>query len=82
MRSDTLPGPAPTPLYAGGTPCPIRAVRTYRDGMSDLSGRDETLSMVELETDEGRECIIYRPAPGYPLVGVTFIPAALLDEES
>lgn len=38
--------------------------------------------MVELETDEGRECIIYRPAPGYPLVGVTFIPAALLDEES
>ncbi|MFC8465988.1 hypothetical protein [Streptomyces sp. NPDC057250] len=53
--------------------------------MSDLPdpyGEDaEALSMVELETDEGREAIIYGPGPGFPLTGTVFIPAALLDEE-
>ncbi|WP_327415410.1 hypothetical protein [Streptomyces sp. NBC_01233] len=52
--------------------------------MSDLPDLDsgEHLSTVELETDEGREAVIYGPGPGFEVVGVVFIPAALLDEES
>ena len=50
--------------------------------MSDLPGSDEALFIVELESDEGREWIIYGPGPRYALAGITFIPAALLDEES
>ncbi|MCY0957726.1 hypothetical protein [Streptomyces sp. H27-H5] len=51
--------------------------------MSDLPGLDggETLSMVELETDEGREGIVYGPGPEFAIIGDLFIPAALLDEE-
>lgn len=73
----------PVPLCARGKPCPIRRPGAYRDGMSDLSGLDdgETLSTVELETDDGRECLIYGPGPEFALVGEVFIPMALLDEE-
>ncbi|MFC9341479.1 hypothetical protein ACFT0G_30995 [Streptomyces sp. NPDC057020] len=53
--------------------------------MSDHPGvgdEDEALSTVELETDEGREAVIYGPGPEYAVHGITFVPPDLLAEES
>ncbi|MGW6416285.1 hypothetical protein [Streptomyces sp. NPDC055055] len=52
--------------------------------MSDLPGLDdgEHLSTVELETDEGREAVIYGPGPEFAVHGVMFVPLELLAEES
>jgi hypothetical protein len=40
------------------------------------------LSSVELVTAEGIEILIYGPGPEYEIVDVSFVPAALVDEES
>lgn len=40
------------------------------------------LNTVELHTDEGIDLLIYGPGPGYEVVEVSFVPAALVDEES
>ncbi|MGA5202788.1 hypothetical protein [Streptomyces variegatus] len=40
------------------------------------------LNTVELHTDEGIDLLIYGPAPGFEVVEVSFVPAALVDEES
>ncbi|MGV9761669.1 hypothetical protein ACWDUC_38520 [Streptomyces tricolor] len=43
---------------------------------------EEPLGLVELDTDEGREGIAYGLGPHFPVVGVLFVPAELLAEES
>ncbi|MEU9033768.1 hypothetical protein AB0D45_02470 [Streptomyces sp. NPDC048352] len=43
---------------------------------------EEPLRLVELDTEEGREGIAYGPGPHFPVVGVLFVPAELLGEES
>ncbi|MFG2404263.1 hypothetical protein ACGFR8_07965 [Streptomyces brevispora] len=50
--------------------------------MADHEDPAEVLRLVELDTDEGREGVIYGPGPAFPVVGVTFVPAELLAEES
>lgn len=58
--------------------------RPYPEDMSGLSDldADERLSTVELETDEGREAVIYGPDPKHAVRGVTFVPLELLAAES
>ncbi|MEU0273189.1 hypothetical protein [Streptomyces sp. NPDC006307] len=46
------------------------------------SAAEEPLRLVELDTDEGREGIAYGPSPHFPVMGVLFVPAELLAEES
>lgn len=40
------------------------------------------INMVELHTAEGINLLIYGPGPGFEVVDVSFVPAALVDEES
>ncbi|WP_406385419.1 hypothetical protein [Streptomyces sp. NBC_01618] len=50
-----------------------------------MSDHDESaagpLHLVEVNTDEGREGIVYSFGPGFPVVGIVFVPAYLLAEE-
>ncbi|MEW2633353.1 hypothetical protein AB0903_17275 [Streptomyces sp. NPDC048389] len=45
-------------------------------------GDGEPLRLVQLDTDEGQEAVIYGPGPEHPVVGILFVPAGLLAEES
>ena len=40
------------------------------------------LNTVELHTAEGIDLLIYGPGPRFEVVEVSFVPAALVDEES
>ncbi|MFE7358038.1 hypothetical protein ACFU8Q_34125 [Streptomyces sp. NPDC057543] len=42
----------------------------------------DALHLVEVDTDEGREGVAYGPGLDFPVVGIVFVPAALLVEES
>ncbi|MFE4329637.1 hypothetical protein ACFRQM_09295 [Streptomyces sp. NPDC056831] len=43
---------------------------------------EEPLRLVKLDTDQGRESVIYGPGPEYAEVGILFVPVELLVEES
>lgn len=51
----------------------------YRGCMADTG---PPLSAVEVETAEGIWVLIYGPGPGFPVLDITFVLAALVDEES
>lgn len=48
----------------------------------NVPAADGPLHLVEVDTPEGLEGIAYGPGPAFPVVGITFVPASLLTEES
>ncbi|MFD3657675.1 hypothetical protein [Streptomyces sp. NPDC058620] len=50
--------------------------------MADHQDPAEVLGLVELDTDEGREGVIYGPGSSYPAVGILFVPLELMADES
>lgn len=65
-------------------PCSGR--RPYRCRMADHPDQapdaGPPLRLVALDTYGGREAVIYGPGPEYAEVGILFVPAELLAEES
>lgn len=47
-----------------------------------LEDAEPPLLLVELDTAEGIELLIYGPGPLYPVLDVSFVPAELVEEES
>ncbi|WP_162604038.1 hypothetical protein [Streptomyces sp. CS014] len=46
------------------------------------SGDEEPLHLVQLDTGEGQEAVVYGPGPEHVVVGIAFVPAELLTDES
>ncbi|MFF0009725.1 hypothetical protein ACFYQT_40750 [Streptomyces tibetensis] len=43
---------------------------------------DEPLHLVQLDTDDGQEAVIYGPGPEHIVLGIVFVPTEMLTDES